>query len=454
MASLSGESGDNGINLTGENNGYFTDIYADNIITNQLQSQDINLFTGVTSNIQNQITSLTNQIVNGYTGGGFFALTAIQSSGFTAANYFLFGGGVQNAVIAPIQLNFNFIITAFQIRVNTSTATAAQIIIRINQLTVYTQNIPAAQRNTFIGDTGIDYVAGDLLDIFCVSGTGGGLVKITLSCQCNGVVGPAGATPTFSIGTVTSLPANTPSTVTQTGTQLLPILNFGIQQGNQGPQGIQGPKGDKGDKGDTGDGFSFTALEDFLDLFYWSQKETQYFIDFSIQEYNLLTVNPISNKADANATAIGVLTTGVAANATAIGLQQTEIDTVILPAIAANTTAITTANEEITTLQDTTQNIIIPTSPDITNFAGSIGANDVNTDTLEVTTTISGLASINLNSTSAIQNISGLTTTITGQTLTLTSNTGFGTCSLGNPSDAVFIQGIPFYAFLYSQWIP
>jgi hypothetical protein len=52
--------------------------------------------------------------------------------------------------------------------------------------------------------------------------------------------------PTFSIGTVTSLPSTSQPTVTKTGTNTSVILNFGLVQGADGPQGIQGPKGDTG----------------------------------------------------------------------------------------------------------------------------------------------------------------------------------------------------------------
>ena len=60
---------------------------------------------------------------------------------------------------------------------------------------------------------------------------------------------------TFSIGTVTT---GDETSVTLTGTQTNPVLNFVIQRGEkgdtgaQGPQGVDGAKGDKGDKGDAG----------------------------------------------------------------------------------------------------------------------------------------------------------------------------------------------------------
>lgn len=60
---------------------------------------------------------------------------------------------------------------------------------------------------------------------------------------------------TFSIGTVAT---GDETSITLTGTQTNPVLNFVIQRGEkgdtgaQGPQGVAGAKGDKGDKGDAG----------------------------------------------------------------------------------------------------------------------------------------------------------------------------------------------------------
>lgn len=57
------------------------------------------------------------------------------------------------------------------------------------------------------------------------------------------VTGDTGATPDFSIGTVQTLPANADATVTITGTDEEPVLNFGIPQGIQGQTGQTGATG-------------------------------------------------------------------------------------------------------------------------------------------------------------------------------------------------------------------
>lgn len=52
-----------------------------------------------------------------------------------------------------------------------------------------------------------------------------------------GAAGTNGVTPTFSVGTTTTLAAGASATVTQTGTQTAPVLNFGIPQGAAGSGG-------------------------------------------------------------------------------------------------------------------------------------------------------------------------------------------------------------------------
>jgi len=59
--------------------------------------------------------------------------------------------------------------------------------------------------------------------------------------------------PTFSIGSVSSVPYTTGPSVFLTGSITSPILNFILSQGVDGLQGIQGIQGIKGDKGIQGD---------------------------------------------------------------------------------------------------------------------------------------------------------------------------------------------------------
>ena len=72
----------------------------------------------------------------------------------------------------------------------------------------------------------------------------------------SGAQGMKGDPCTVEVGIVSTLPVGNPATVTNTGTSVNAVLNFGIPQGPQGPQGEKGdtgPRGLQGEKGDTGD---------------------------------------------------------------------------------------------------------------------------------------------------------------------------------------------------------
>lgn len=77
----------------------------------------------------------------------------------------------------------------------------------------------------------------------------------------DGSPGANGVTPALTVGTVETLPAGSPATVTITGDAASPALNFGLPRGERGADGAKGErgadgekgeKGEKGDKGDTG----------------------------------------------------------------------------------------------------------------------------------------------------------------------------------------------------------
>ena len=64
-----------------------------------------------------------------------------------------------------------------------------------------------------------------------------------------GAAGPPGAAATVAVGTVTTLPAGSAATVTNSGTSFAANLNFGIPQGAVGPAGPTGPAGGTGATG-------------------------------------------------------------------------------------------------------------------------------------------------------------------------------------------------------------
>lgn len=59
----------------------------------------------------------------------------------------------------------------------------------------------------------------------------------------DGAPGPTGATPDFSIGTVSTLPAESDATASITGTAEEPVLNLGIPKGDKGNTGAAGADG-------------------------------------------------------------------------------------------------------------------------------------------------------------------------------------------------------------------
>lgn len=69
----------------------------------------------------------------------------------------------------------------------------------------------------------------------------------------DGEDGADGVTPALTVGTVETLPAGSPATVTITGDAASPALNFGLPRGERGADGEKGDKGDKGDKGEQGE---------------------------------------------------------------------------------------------------------------------------------------------------------------------------------------------------------
>lgn len=67
-----------------------------------------------------------------------------------------------------------------------------------------------------------------------------------MQIAAQGATGSTGATPSFSIGSVSSLPAGSTPVVTITGSSASPQLNFQLPAGNTGQQGIAGPAGATG----------------------------------------------------------------------------------------------------------------------------------------------------------------------------------------------------------------
>jgi hypothetical protein len=247
-------------------NNHFTEIndlsqiYCNTLNTSTITNDEFNALQGIStvSTIQDQI----NAILYGNNAGGYFSITATQNSGFIANSYWGFNSGTNPTVNIPLVYAYPFRIVGIVISCQSTPSTSATVRIIKNGTSVYEITVNSTL-NTFQGLT-IDFNAFEAFNIFTVSGSGGGLVRATISCEVEGVVGPVGPqgpsgasgqngiTPNFTIGTVTNLASGSTPTVNLSGTQANPVLNFGLVQGVQGVQGAQGQKGDKGDKGDTG----------------------------------------------------------------------------------------------------------------------------------------------------------------------------------------------------------
>jgi hypothetical protein len=170
------------------------------------------------------------------------------------------------------------------------------------------------------------------------------------------ITGPAGIDaiqPTFTIGTITD--GSTPS-VTLTGTQTEPILNFVLKQGikgdtgNTGSSGSQGERGERGEKGDTGDaGDSSVATASAV---------------AAAASAAVASAAAIGSAASASASAISA-----ASALTAVAAIQTEVNTL--------NTQVQTIQTEVTTLSTDVDVLQLKTSAQSNNGVSTIFNNIV-----------------------------------------------------------------------------
>ena len=425
------------------------DLKCQTIETTLVEADRFNQLRDINTNttIQEQINSL-------YFNGGCFPILATQNSGFVANTYWGFSSGSNPTVNNPLIFGFKFLLRSITIVCQTIPSQTATVRIYKNTTVIYEMTINTLI-NTF-NNIDISYEIGETFNIFTLSGSGGTMVRATISCQVGavqGLKGDAGDTPQLTIGSVTQ--TNSP-TVTITGTSTNPILNFGLpsqpnftigtvingsspnvtitgsqsapilnytlQKGDTGSQGPQGPQGDKGDKGDTG---SISAV----------------------------------TQAQIDANTAGLVSLGLTVTAL-------EADVATLDAsVAGLTTDITTINEEIDALQGKTQYITTNVSTITTNFASKITAtNDILTaGKLSASSDITTTANISGNQISATTgNIDAITTSSTqtqniyGSTVNI-GTTGINNVNIGSATSSIYINGIPYLPFsnstsYFNQW--
>lgn len=476
MSYLNGEYQANDITITGEENAYFTSLTCDNF-----QNTDGDYFTGVTSNIQDQINNLA-------TGGtinttAYFSLIASSSNGFviSSAYSWLWSGGAVSNGAAPISHNFPFTITSLFITFGTTVTTAGTIVIEKNGSTIQTiSGITAQTRYTL----SLSYAATDTLNIRTTAGAGGAVARITLTCQY-----PLyGQSPVFSIGSVTT--SGSTAAVSQTGTTIAPVLNFNfidpattpavialntktqnitassaytqingvLNVVNPGPVSIQN------------NGVS-------LDNFYANKGDTQ--TDINNLNSSVSSLNGSVSALNGTVAALGVTVGGLVAglattNATVAGLSAGLAATdATVSGLSAD---VGTLQADVTTIQNQVQNI--SATPAETNIYGqlttdalflnsinakttNLGINatgdiliDANTIQLDATyTDVFGTLRTNYIGSTTSLSMSGATTaSISAPSITIATPSGLGSINLGGFTDVVNINGFPFQSYLWTQW--
>ena len=239
-------------NITGLENLNVDEINCYSLNTNYISNDEINTLKGSNINLtlQSQINTLNQYVSSGSSGGGFFSLLCGSVNGFVTINpYWNFGGAGVSNINIPIVHNFDFKVNSITFTCQSIPSTQATVQLYKNGNVVYTMPNINALTNTFY-NMNVLFSVGDTLNLYTQSGSGGGIVRCTISCSVGGVVG---ATPQLSIGTVSSLSSTSQPTVSISGTTLNPVLNFGLVQGIQGSQGPQGPQGNTGPQGEKGD---------------------------------------------------------------------------------------------------------------------------------------------------------------------------------------------------------
>jgi hypothetical protein len=425
-----------------------------------LPYSELNNIKGSTSNIQNQINSITNAygVATGFWGSFYTktTITNIQNSGV---------GDVQNACMLTYDANTNgFSLTdtnatygglynsivvnntgiysiSYQIKASHSNTTNDnfRMWLRLNgsdiAQSVSITNLPAANGSpTAFQSSILNWImklnAGDKIQPMWSSNVSGIIlpyaasysnptttsqypILVNIQQVVNTAVGPAGpqgaagnngSAATVSVGTTTTLSPATSATVTNTGTSNAAVLNFGIPQGIQGPQGAQGPKGDKGADGEVTTGQMNTAIAaSSVATLAAAATAAAIYTDAAITANNLAVVAPL-------ATRVGIVE-GKTINQTAVA----GVSTTFAGSVATDTVAATTAN-------------IGTVAADYINLGISMG----------------GVGKINLSSTTGANTIYAPSTTIA-------STAGFGGVYLGGFTDTVYISGLPL-SFYFGQW--
>lgn len=437
MAYLSGNSSLYNATVSGLNDIYCDNIYADGDITCD------NIYSTTTTNLQDQINAIVEEITEdiGYWGSFYSTITQYNDPAntpryMTVNNYDASNNDIVwynndgSGNYREIQvLNEGVYNVQFSVQLGHENSSKDDVLIwfRKNGL-----DVPDSASSVTLSGNGDDLipswnyifnlVANDRIGIMWASSSTN-MDLLAQPAQTSPFTAPAipsviitvqqiintskGATPDFSIGTVTST-GDSPPTVTLSGTILNPVLNFGLQRGPMGPQGPQGQQGPQGEQGPAGGLDPATAL---------------------VISGLVSTVAEQQTAIDGLVTDVGSLDLTVSGLVTTVGEQQTAIDSLITDVGTLDTT-VEGLTDDVTAINDKIINIVSAVPNVDTVFDGAIVTNEISS-----TTTM---------------NIIGTTwATIQSPEISLNAGAaGAGTINIGSSIvDLIYIGGLPYVPF-------
>jgi hypothetical protein len=196
-------------------------------------------FYDPTSSIQSQINAIVNSASVG--GGGYFVMTA-EASVMSIGNNYCFGASQANGFLYNVMPTCTLI--GFALNCQTVLTTALKVDVKKNGILLYRNSIAIGLNQIYASNISYGFTAGDTLQLY-ISTAGlpnANPSRITLIFMTNGITGPQGLSSSVTIGSTSTLTAGSSATVTNVGTSLNPIFNFGIPCGIQG-NSITGAQG-------------------------------------------------------------------------------------------------------------------------------------------------------------------------------------------------------------------
>lgn len=261
-------------NLTGLVTVNADDIYSE--YYEDIPSENIVYLNGLTSNVQQQIDAINSQSSSG---GGYFLIWAESSNGYSTVNsgyQWSYGSGGVNSTNTPLVLGFSCNLIRFAVRSSSLPSTNATVQIIKNGSVYYSiSGINSTNYTVDLSNSNLALAPTDSISLCTTSGSGGGLIRISLSFSSNGIKGDTGQGLTYK-GTYSSSTSYIPydfvyyngssyicilacTNVVPTNTTFWGLMAIQGQSGQKGDKGDTGntgntgPRGEKGEKGDKGD---------------------------------------------------------------------------------------------------------------------------------------------------------------------------------------------------------